>query len=106
MSCWRQAFCCPTPAQGSSPLCNSPGIAVLCDLERPLDLSEHRGSGRGLEDTLAGRSVPADTADLSHRLWQTRLPSGCRVQEVGTFLVGSSFSCPTSDQGCYQKSVP
>lgn len=28
MPCWRQAFCCPTPAQGSSPLCNSSGIAV------------------------------------------------------------------------------
>lgn len=40
---------------------------MLCDLPRSLDLSEHRGGDRGLDDSLAESSVPTDTSDLGGR---------------------------------------
>lgn len=62
----------PPPGHSSSPTSIISGIAVLCDLPRSLDLSEHRVAERGEEDPLAGSSVPTDTSDLSGRPGQAR----------------------------------
>lgn len=106
--CWRQAFCRPTPSPGLPASAGSiSGIAALCDLRRPLDLSElSTGAEREARRTPFREICSSRYSRPRTRGHGRPDSSGGRVQEVGTFLIGPSFRVLTSDLGCSQESVP